>query len=358
MEPELKLYTIVDLRSWLINNNPPVGLNEHVIAPVRAYAILNNPYVKDDDAVVATIYEGEELAAFTAAFPEITNHQLPITNYKSNRIWWASTLWCNQKFQGKGYGLIVIGSLMEAHEGEVTLDRWGAQETVEIFKCLGYETIYTPRYHLGDKTINRSTLKGKLAYTMQECIKCLHRCIYKSPITNHKYLLKYSTFIDGEAYAFIQAHRRNDLFLREQKMLNWILRYPFTVGCNLKGKVELENVFSSYVSRIEYKVVKVYNQPSELIGVYLWHMGAISYLYYDELQKDIVFQSIVEHIRRTNVGLVTENPSLAKFIKHNLYFPKMFEEQISYSYPIKESSTLYPLHSIHTFQLGDGDSFA
>ena len=71
MEPELNLYTIADLRAWLIDNNPPAGLSEQVIAPVRAYAILNNPYVKEEDAVVAAIYVGDELAAFTAAFPDM-----------------------------------------------------------------------------------------------------------------------------------------------------------------------------------------------------------------------------------------------------------------------------------------------
>lgn len=352
MEPELKLYTIADLREWLINNNPPVGLNEHVIAPVRAYAILNNPYVKDDDAVVATIYEGDELAAFTAAFPEITNHQSQITNYDSNRIWWASTLWCNPKFQGKGYGLVVIGSLMEAHEWEVTLDRWGAQETVEIFKCLGYETIYTPRYHFGDKTISRSTFKGKLAYTMQECIKCIHRCHYQSPITNHKYLLKYSTFIDGEAYAFIQSHRGNNLFLHEQAMLNWILRYPFVVGCDLIDKVVKDTKFSSYVVKTDHKVVKVYVE-SVLVGVYLWHNGSVSYLYYMQEHQDVVYASIADHVCKSKCGLITEDSALASYMNAYVYFPSYKEEKVSFSIP--ENMTL---SDSFTMQLGDGDSFA
>ena len=176
MEPELKIYTIADLRTWLIDNNPPAGLSEHVIAPVRAYAILNNPYVKDEDAVVAAIYEGEELAAFTASFPDM---------YEGKRIWWASTLWCNPKFQGQGYGLIVIGSLKEVHEPELTFDRWGARETVEIFNCFGYKTIYTSRYVLGDKAINRNTLKGKLAYTLQELKKSLHHTL----LTHHRCVL-------------------------------------------------------------------------------------------------------------------------------------------------------------------------
>lgn len=341
MEPELKLYTIADLRSWLIDNNPPAGLLEHVIAPVRAYAILNNPYVKDEDAVVSVIYVGGELAAFTASFPDM---------YEGKRIWWASTLWCNPQYRGQGYGMIVIGSLMEAHEPELTFDRWGAQETVEIFKCLGHNTTYTPRYIFGEKKINRTTIKGKLAYCAQE----LQKLIYRTRYTIHRtpYTLKYSTFVDGEAYAFMQAHRGKDLFLREQKMLNWILRYPFGVGCDLIDKVEKDTQFSSYVVKTNYKVVKVYVADA-IVGVYFWHNGSVTYLYYEDEHRDVVFASIADHVCKLQSGLITEDSALASYIKAHVYFPSCKEEKISFSIP--EDATLFDSYAM---QLGDGDSFA
>ena len=60
--PELKLYTVSHLREWLMNNHPADGLSEQVIAPTRAWAIIHNPYVRDDDAIVAAIFEDGELA--------------------------------------------------------------------------------------------------------------------------------------------------------------------------------------------------------------------------------------------------------------------------------------------------------
>ena len=51
--PELKIYTVKDLREWLENNHPAEGLSEQVIAPTRAWAIIHNPYVRDDDAIVS-----------------------------------------------------------------------------------------------------------------------------------------------------------------------------------------------------------------------------------------------------------------------------------------------------------------
>lgn len=345
MEPKLKIFTVAQTLDWLENGQKTEGLSEQVIAPVRAWAIVHNPYVKPEDAIVAAIYEGEELAAYTAAFPDMID---------GNRIWWASTLWCNPKFQGHGYGLIVIGSLMEAHELELTYDRWGAQETVEIFNRLGYSTTYTNRYIFGEKAINRSTLNGKLAYALQEVKKRLRANRYSLPATS--YTLKYSIFIDGEAYAFMQKHRGMDLFLWEQKMLNWILQYPFLQGCPLKEKVEKDTMFSSNLYSYKYSVVKVYVQK-ELIGIYILRnnsgdLSVIS-LYYEEVQKDIVFVSIAEHyVASKAIHLMIEEKALADYMAEHVYFPSKRTEKISLSTP-------YPLPvTPYTLQLIDGDSFA
>ena len=113
--PELKLYTVAQLRDWLEQNHPADGLSEQIIAPSRAWAIIHNPYVKDDDPVLAAIFENGEMAAFTAAFPEMIGEK---------RYWWFTSLWCDPKHQGKGCGVIVIGSLAEVYSEECILDRW------------------------------------------------------------------------------------------------------------------------------------------------------------------------------------------------------------------------------------------
>ena len=66
--PELKLYTVAQLREWLMYNHAPEGLSEQIIAPSRAWAIIHNPYVKDDDPVVAAIFEGRGRSRKTSHF--------------------------------------------------------------------------------------------------------------------------------------------------------------------------------------------------------------------------------------------------------------------------------------------------
>lgn len=339
--PELKLYTVKDLREWLEHNHSAEGLSEQVIAPTRAWAIIHNPYAKDDDAIVAVIFEDGELAAYTASFPDMLD---------GKRVWWASTLYCYPQFAGRGYGMIVVGSLMEAHEPDLTYDRWAATETVEIFNHFGYNTTYTPRYHLSDGKIDTSSLKGKLAYYAQELKKCMHPWPKAS---NADYTIQYTSDIDDEAYAFMKAHRGTNLWLREQDMLNRIVSYPFVKA----GKNEKECVFGADAKVYEYKMAKVYCQE-QLIGVYMLRVAddtlAVVYLYYQEECKDIVFSSIEDSMVCIKPKeFITENAELYAYVREHIYYPKAVEEKVSLSLP---NSVQLPQNI--SLQFGDGDSFA
>ena len=336
--PDLKLYTVADLREWLENNHPAEGLSERVIAPTRAWAIVHNPYVKDEDAIVAAIFEDGELAAYTASFPDMLD---------GNRVWWASTLYCYPKFIGKGYGLIVVGSLMEAHEPDLTYDRWAAKETVEIFNHFGYQTIYTKRYHLSDKKIDTSTLKGKLAYCAQEIMKCLHPWPKQTKVN---YTIQYAERIDDEAYAFMLAHRKSDMWMRKPNMLNWILTNPFIKS----GVDETACAFGADAKIYEYKLVKVY-VDEQLQGVYMLRRHdeelSVIYLYYTYEKREMVFDSIIKYIMAQHPkSFVTENEYLCERVREYLHFPKTEEEYVSLSLP--------EIKGDFTMQLGDGDSFA
>lgn len=335
---DIKLYTVKELREWLEHNRVAAGLSEQVIAPTRAWAIIHNPYVKDEDAIVAAIFEDGELAAYTASFPDMLD---------GKRVWWASTLYCYPKFIGKGYGLIVVGSLMEAHEPDLTYDRWGAKETVEIFNHFGHYTTYSKRYHLSDKKIDTSSVKGKFAYCAQGLKKCMHPWPKASKAN---YTVQYIERIDDEAYAFMIAHRNNDLWLREQDMLNWIIQYPFFKA----GKQGNTCIFGDAAKAYAYKIAKVY-VDEKLQGVYIQrpHDDELSvvYLYYTYEKCDVVFDAIVDHIIANRPKtFVTENEDLYERVRERLYFPKVEEESVSLSLPEKQGD--------YTMQMGDGDSFA
>lgn len=343
--PELKLYKVVQLKNWLLHNHAVDGLSEQIIAPSRAWAIVHNPYVKDNDPVVAAIFEDGVVAAFTATFPELIEDKC---------YWWFTSLWCAPKHQGKGYGLIVIGSLAEVYGEEYILDRWGAKETVEIFSFLGTKTIYTPRYIFGSK-INRQTTKGKLVYFVRSLQKGLHRLIEK-PTKHEEYALRYLTNIDDETYALIKAHRNQDLFLRTLPMLNWILQYSFTQACPMNERTKPTTPFAPAKAKSNHIYAVQVLDEERLIGFYMMKHTEedlhILYIYYNKDDADKVLASIRDHAKRMEVvQLVTDNAELAEYIRKNMYFPKKHTEQIYFAYPAN-----FAISTDVTLQYGDGDN--
>lgn len=344
--PDLKLYTVADLREWIEHNHAAEGLSETIIAPHRAYAIIHNPYVKNDDPVVAAIFVDGENVAYTTAFPE---------EIDDKRYWWFSTLWCDPKHRGNGYGLIVIGSLVEVYGAEYCLDRWGAQDTVEIFSYFGHKTTYTHRYALGSK-IDKSTPKGKMVAFARATQKCMHQLIER-PAKREDYTLRYIPYIDEYTYAFICAHRGNDFILRTQETLNWVLRYPFSYTASLAERIDKTlPIFKAETPHTELFAVQVFDKE-ELIGFYLMKQNAdvlhILYLYYEEAQKTKVFASIQDHVKRMKIEqCVTEHKPLADYLRKEIYFPKHSVYEISFSVP-----NGMELPQDGQVQYGDGDCF-
>lgn len=344
--PELKLYTVAQLRDWLEHNHPADGLSEQIIAPSRAWAIIHNPYVKDDDPVLAAIFEDGEKAAFTAAFPEMIGEK---------RYWWFTSLWCDPKYQGKGYGLIGIGSLAEVYGEKYILDRWGAKETVEIFSYLGAQAIYTPRYIFGTK-ISRQTAKGKLVHFVRLLQKGLHKLV-ETPAKHEEYTLRYLSYIDDEAYSFVSQHRNQDLFLRTQPMLNWILYYSFTQACPLIERTRPTTPFApAKAMSNQMYAVQVWDKE-KLVGFYIMkHTDDnlhVLYLYYDDEFANKVFASIRDHVKQLKVEqFITDNGALAYYMRKNIYFPKQQKIQIHFAHP---KSFMIPNEM--TLQYGDGDGF-
>lgn len=338
--PEIKLFSIVDLRNWLENHQLVEGLSDEVISLSRAYAILHNPYVKDDDYVVATIYDHGELAAYTAAFPEIIHHTSNIKHGDSmNRIWWFSTLFCNPKFRGKGYGLIVIGSLAEECGIENCYDMWGASETVEIFRMLGLKDTTIPQYEFGPKSINCNTIRGKLAYAAQQLQLAIktHRKTLLKRIKQTPFELQSTTHIDDETYSFVVAHADKDAFLRSQDTLNWILEYPFVRVVADAETPPKQTAFPDVATEYTISCVRIL-VDSKLVGVYVLRKNpnqlAVKYLYYDAQYQEVVFAAIALNILEYNKpSFETRNKALAEFIEPYHLFPKTAEMPISFSYP-------------------------
>lgn len=351
MEPVLKYYTISDLRNWLVHNQSIEGLSNKIIAPQRAWAIIHNPYVQDSDAVLCAIFEENEPKAYTAVFPDWLEQEKRI-------IWWFSTLYCHPSVQGKGYGLIVIGQLCEIIGEGNYFDMDGAEETVSIFHYLGLATRYISRYLFTSKKIQRNSLKGIIAYTLEKIVR-LHCLLNRKKLllqrAKNDYSLRYVNYIDDSTYSFIVKHANDDVFLRSQSMLNWIIAYPFMQVSPLINRTEKSLEFSSIVQSYVMQFVQVW-KSNQLVGVFMYRIMndqfSLKYLYYIKNYTIDVFEAITEHVISLEVhSIQTTNKMFAQWLRPMMLTTKYVEEKQSFSYPIWFSN------SDKNIQQGDGDVF-
>lgn len=349
--PDLKVYTILDLRNWLLHNQSVEGLSNKIIALQRAYAIINNPYVKDEDPVLCAIFENNIPVAYTAAFPDWLEREQRL-------VWWFSTLYCHSSVQGKGYGLIVVGQLCEMIGDGNYFDMDGAEETVSIFTYLGLITRYIPRYVFTHKNIHCTSLRGKIAYLIERIARwqcSLNRKKLSSRIAKNDYTLRYVSCIDDTTYRFIVDHASGDAFLRSQAMLNWIITYPFMQASPLINRVEKSLEFSSVVRSYILQVVQVW-KSDKLVGIFLYRtmneQFSVKYLYYNQEYANDVFEAIAEHVISLKVQYIqTTDKKFAQWLRPLMLTTKDIEEKQSFSYPD------WFTYSDTNIQQGDGDVF-
>lgn len=350
---ELKLFKLSDLKDWILLGKRVDGLSEEVITTTRAYAFVNNPYVEDCMPVVATLYVDHELAAYTAAFPEV----LVQPEVKTH---WFNSLYVSPKFEGKGYGLFVIGSLMESYGDDPVFDLDAVPTSVEILSYLGLQAGSFPQYDFRNKSFRRNSLKGVLANAFDSVLRfcrtsgTLNRL--KEQIRKSSYTIQYDNFVDEDAFVFMKQHAEGDLFLRSKDSLNWMLGTPFVHEAPLMHRVKNSILFSSAKERQRYYVVKVYDQ-GVLVGVYIICDSSsklsLMYFYYDVLHEEEVMLSIAEHILRfKNPRFSTTHPGVAGFVSRYKLYPLSSMIPTSICYPKGYESVLGK-----AIQGGDGDMF-
>ena len=333
---EIKHYTVTQVRNWREHNSKIEGLTNEVIRPAFAWAIVHHPDVLEEDPIVAAVYDHGHLAAATCAFPEVmVKPDYLDAQGKPKRVWWFPMLWVKPEYRGKGYGLVVIGSLAEVYGMDCAWTAWAVPESIEVFEFLGCATYYFPRYFMNDKHIRTTSIKGKLAYLKQECAKWWKSKL-KPQLPYYEYTLRYLNNVDDVSYDFINKHNKDSFFHSSQQVLNWEIQYPWSVSSPLSERVPKDGDFFQDISPlIQYSFVQVW-YIDKLIGVYRLRISkcelTCDYIYYAKESAEIVFASVVEHIQHVHaMHFDTEDGALAAFVQKYVYFPKCTTEQLSLS---------------------------
>lgn len=346
---QLKLFTVGDLKRHFIHNQDVPLLSEQVIDHTRAYATIMNPFVNDDMAVVSAIFVDEKVAAYTYVFPDKLERP-------DRMLFWNTVLYVDKKYEGRGYGFIVIGQMVELY-GDDYFDLDAVPASVENLKYAGLKIDYIDQYFLEKKHFSNN-LKGIIAKN----INCIRQRLSKGAqhlkalALKQEFNICYSNFIDDDTYRFIRMHSENDLFLRSQFTFNWILNYPFIQESPCYERVNRVCEFSSTAKSYSMVGANI-RKGNNIIGFYIFRRNSkelyISYLYYNEEFENEVFASIAEHLMRSHPDKIfSANKRLIDFLDGFKLFatPRVYKK--SFSHP---QSFEYTREK--RIQAGDGDNF-
>lgn len=352
----LELFSVAEVKQWLISGTSLRGLSEKVIAKQRAYAIVNNPYAADDLKIVSALFVNDQVVAYTYMFPDKVRVLDNDGNSMQKLIYWNTALYCDSKYEGRGYAFCVIGQFCELY-GDSYFDLDAAPASVENLKYAGLHVEFLNQYQLAQKSIGNVGLKSIIARIKEkwELFLTSKKSSLITQIKGSKYTLEYVRYVDDETYDFICKYAVNDLFLRSQEMLNWILTYPFMHSCPLLYRVNGDNVFSSNRQLFSFYGVRVLVNK-QLVGFYIysdskevWHLN---YLYYDADYERDVYCSIAEHVIQYNrVKVHMSNEKLWKYLSSYNLYSKSYIQKKSFSYP---ANFIY--NHQYQVQAGDGDN--
>lgn len=350
----LRYYTVGQLRSWLEDGVCAVGLSETLVARQRALAIIRNPYAEDTMEVVSALFVGEELAAFTACYPDKPERP------DDGVFFWYSTLYCKPEYRGRGFGMFVLSHLAEAHPGRM-LDAAAVPETNESLQYLGFSISWFKQYRVVlHKCINGSSFKSVLARIKENLSVRLRRSKIeklKKSLLNEGYCVEYLGNVDKSLYGFIREHSSDDLFLRSRESLNWILSCPFVLSAEVQSKLVTQNVFSSQAEDFSWRCVRV-DRGGMTAGVFFLRISsrevAVKYLYYDKADdaaKKAVFNSILLNLLISGKQeLVCNDRALFDYIVSQDVHSKAVVFETSFACPDS-----FSYDEGRSFQAGDGD---
>lgn len=349
---EYKTYSVADVRSW-INEGAQNGLSERIISMTRANALMHCPYVKDDDVLVVSAMDGQTVVGYTAIFPE---------KLERPDMWIATgtTLWVNPNYTDDFVGYNLVQRLWQSYPDCAVIGSDVAKPAALIDKLLGATICKYERHaFVFNRTIQVRSLRNFGSLLLEPFRKyCQRKAIRRviDSIPSDIRVIARDT-IDAEVYHFIKAHSESDSFLRSREMLNWILRYPFTVETPLINRTTKCNQFSGQAQSSNNHLIHIYKADT-LIGVLLLGQRGkdmhVKMLYSDNAHREIVYALIVESMVQSHMAqLWSLYPQLNDFITSKGIALKTYKRDLLFTYP-KFFSSFEPI----VLQGMEGDMFA
>ncbi len=349
---DYKTYSAKDVRAWLENgaNN---GLSENIISRTRANALAHCPCVKDDDVLVVSAKDGEKVVGFTAIFPEKLERP-------DRWIATGTTLWVNPDYADEFVGYNLVQRLWGSYPEYAVIGSEVSPAAAVIDKLLGAAILkYERKAFVFRRSIEVQSLRNVASLLLEPFRKCRQRKVIMrivASIPNNMHI-RACDAIDAGTYEFIKAHSFKDTFMRSREMLNWILRYPFSVENPLMERAKKSMQFSDQIAKYCNHFLQIYADDT-LVGVVLLTERNsalhVKMLYTDDAHQEAVYALIVAAMHKSGAEqLLSIYPQLNAYLESHQVALRMNKADLIFTHPrTLEINTPFILQGM------DGDMFA
>ena len=349
---EYQTYTASEIREWL-NNGYYDNILDNAISKTRANALAHCPCVKDEDVLVVSAKDGEKVVGFTAIFPE---------KLERPDMWIATgtTLWVNPDYADEFVGYNLVQRLWQSYQEYAVIGSEVSPAAAVIDKLLGAAILkYDRKAFVFRRSIEVHSLRNFASLLLEPFRKCSQRKALKQVLSSipSNIQVRACETIDAETYAFIQAHSSKDSFLRSREMMNWILRYSFSVENPLMARAKKSMQFSDQIVKFSNRFLHIYADDA-LVGVVLLaernSAMHVKMLYTDDAHQEAIFALIVEAMLHSGAEqLYSLYPQLNAYLESQQVALRANKAELIFTYP-ESLKSLTPF----VLQGADGDMFA
>lgn len=314
---EIKAFTVADLRTalaseefWLTQTLP---ITKH-----RALSFIRNPRADAHDPVLLVAYRDHRVIGYLGILPDKI-----FVNDVVYKLGWLTGWWVDPASATAGVGAILLFKALNAYDQYIGVS--GASREARQALRASRNFIALNSLHGLDIRL-RLNLTGnflrrfpalkifRVVFKIFEAVtdEAVNLRSYFWRRSNHQcrhLSFEYIAAVDEETDRFIKQHHQHDLTRKAKVDLSWIMSNPWILSTPFKDSTGKRYYFSSRAGRFYYLGVKVFAQPSEMIGFLLLKVRddrmSVVYAYFEPRHAASITAAACLHALAMDVNILS-----------------------------------------------------
>jgi len=284
------------------------------ITKQRIISQINNPFAEEKDTLLIVAYDNDDIVGYIGLLPTIFKK-----DHITYKYFWGTTWWINSEYTKTGVGIYLLMSAFEesknrfaaiafTESAKVVYANYRELGRIKEQKGFDFQFFYDIDYlNKQEKTIKKTIKKIVLPIKNLLSYKKLQKWSNGNNESNFK--LEYVNYIDEEILNFIKFNQKNEISLKNNVFLEWILKYPWVLQGTLTEELKSKYYFTSIERTFSFLYLKVSDISGNVIGFLVMRLRdnhlTVPYLYYETKYIGEIVTIIWQHIYNLKIKTFT-----------------------------------------------------